>query len=138
MDEMELKYVRRWERDAHKLGRKEKDEIAILFITKILGLSDSIARIFRDGVYDPDIRQDRKYSNAQQTIGLRQNGYSMGTDTRPFWEEIRKRFPERYSEDDVNYLSQGVFSPGKMLFTMDDANSSPLLAELRINAHAFK
>lgn len=102
----------------------DKDRIGFAFISKALDLGDEVAQKFieadrqafhRIGQARLNGVQNKKTENEKVYIpfGLRETCGSLElsiewekNDFRPFWEEIRNIFPDTYSDEDINFLSQ--------------------------------
>jgi len=105
-------------------GVNDKDRIGFAYISKALGLGDEVAQRFikadRQAFHEVgkarlDGIQNKKTENEKVYIPLwfRNTGNPMElsiewekNDFRPFWEEIRNIFPDTYSDEDIDFLSQ--------------------------------
>lgn len=132
------KYIEKWKREARELSYKQKDGIVRLFLTNVLGESKSAVKIFRDGVYDWRKRKNEKFRKVYWDIEKEVTRIP-DADRRLFWEEIRRKFPSCYSEEDVNFLSEiGNSAITHMLIEMYLTAPSLLLEELGVIFHNNK
>lgn len=120
-----------WNSQKETASVKQKNKVGIAFITKILNLDKETALEFVQG--------DRE---AYQEVGRAQSGIPRDRETSEFWEEVNKIFPERYDEEDIQFLKEKTspFRVSGYLLRLDELlnEESPVLEILHRNAHAFK
>jgi hypothetical protein len=128
-------YNELWKSQAKSASNEQTDKVGLLYITKVLGVDEEIAKRFMKaaniGKYD---------QKAFHIIGLRQGGIPCSTDTKAFWEKIQKIFPDQYSEDDIEFLTKkgGVSAVLSMLYQFETTNPTEFLLSLSKNAHIYK
>ncbi len=107
---------------------EQKDGIGRLYISKLLGLGDEVAKSFEAG--------DRK---AFHQVGKIQSG-SVGPDENPksFWEGVCGLFPSDYTQEDVVLLTQHGGREGAIHLMIQLGDASPILHQLAVNAHCYK
>ena len=127
-------YTKLWKPQAKDASYEQKDKVGLLYITKVLGVDEEIAKRF---VKDAKLGKDDW--KASHVIGSRQGGIPC-TDTKPFWDEVQKMFPDQYSEADIEFLTKrgGVSAVLSMLYELETMNSTPFLEHLFVNAHIYK
>ena len=136
-DEQAQRLYEHWIQDAPQIPSETKDRIGILWMTKILGVSDDVADRFIE-------REDDAWSEVGNLhSGLKAKAH----DAEGFWRETDKLVPDFLSEKDLNYLisvdddGSGAWS---MICTFDNIgmihleSASSVLRSLGNNAHVYK
>lgn len=123
--------------DAPLISREDKDQIGVLWMTEILGVSKDVAKKFIDG--DPV---------AYDKVGLLHAGVEKRKDNiKGFWEGVNKQVPDFISKDDLKFLIKEDFDGSgawEMLCTFehiggyDLETSSGVIRALGANAHVYK
>jgi hypothetical protein len=110
---------------------EQKDKVGQLYISKLLGLGDDVAQKFAQGEYD-----------AYHAVGMKQSGIPMDADVKPFWEEVKKVFPELHTPEDIDFLCQkgGVMGVLEFTYHLDPVftGESPMLRRISLNASDYK
>lgn len=110
---------------------EQKDRVGLAYISKVLGLGSEVARRFARG--------DRE---ANHQVGIKQSGVPLKTGTSAFWQEMREVFPDVYTDEDAVLLTSehGIFAVSHFIWQLEIsfAETSPVLHDLSINAHAYK
>lgn len=108
---------------------EQKNRVGLAYISKALGLGDEVAQEFAQG-------DDAAY----HIVGNMQSALPC-LDLRPFWQEIKKIFPESYTDEDVEFLATFdilVVLHFKWQLEVLFAEDSSILSSLAVNAHAYK
>ncbi|MDA2922793.1 hypothetical protein MYX07_06045 [Patescibacteria group bacterium AH-259-L07] len=111
---------------------EQKNEVGLVYISKVLGLGDDVAQRFAQGD-----------QNAYRQVGMRQGGAENYTpDLESFWARVRELFPGIYRDDDISFLvkQNDVVATWHFLWQLEIplAAESPILGDLAINAHVYK
>ncbi len=134
-DERVQQLYEHWIKHAPQLSPEVKDQIGILWMTKILGVSDDVA--------DGFVKEDR---DAWNEVGNLHSGFK-AHDAEGFWREVDELVPGFLSEEDLNLLisvdedGSGAWS---MICNFDHIgmihteSASGVIRSLVTNAHAYK
>lgn len=135
-DEQAQQLYEHWIQDAPQIPSEIKDQIGILWMTKILGVSNDVADRFVDGNND-----------AWSEVGNLHSGFKANArGAEDFWRETDKLVSDFLSEEDLNYLismddGSGAWS---MICVFDNLgmihleSASSVLRSLGMNAHVYK
>lgn len=110
---------------------EQKDRVGLAYISTVVGLGDEAAQKFAQG--------DRAIFHE---VGLRHAGSEdYNPDFAAFWREIAKIFPGTYTQEDLNFLANWGLAATWHLesqIEIQQAEESPVLRSLALNAHAYK
>lgn len=133
-DEQAQRLHEQWIQDAPQISSEIKDQIGILWMTRILGVSDDVADRF--------VKRD---DDAWNEVGNLHSAFK-ANDAEGFWRETNKLAPDFLCEEDLNYLisvddGSGAWS---MICVFDYIgmihleSASSVLRSLGTNAHVYK
>jgi hypothetical protein len=108
---------------------EQKNQIGFLYISKFLGLGDETAQKFAQGEF-----------NADHAVGTKQSGIPMEIDVAPFWEEVRKVFPNLHTDEEIKFLVKkgGVTGVLELTYHLIFTENSPMLHRIFLNASRYK
>lgn len=111
---------------------EQKNEAGIAFMSLILELDEEVIGNFIEG---------GNYE-AWDTVGMKQSGIPLETDSSGFWSKVQNIFPGLHSENDRKFLIEegGVIGVFHFMFQLDPIlnEESPVMRKLNSNAHAYK
>ena len=130
-DERAQRFSDLWLSQRETATVEQKNEVGLVYISKVLGFGDDVAQRFARGD-----------SDAYHQVGMRQGGADSYTpDLVGFWEKVRELFPGTYTDEDISFLTQQCcVATWHLMWQLEIplAEESPVLQALSTNAHSYK